>query len=55
MSGSRDTKEKVLVGSTESLCLQGYTGTEWAIWILPEVGLMLTGGAEKTMRVWKVC
>ena len=55
MSGSWVIKEKVLVRSKESFCLQGHTGTVWATWLLPEVGLMLTGGAEKTMRVWMAC
>lgn len=39
------------------LCLlilfQGHTAAVWAVAILPEQGLMLSGSADKTIKLWK--
>ncbi len=39
------------------LCLltlpQGHTAAVWAVVILPEQGLMLSGSADKTVKLWK--
>lgn len=32
---------------------QGHTAAVWAVVILPEQGLMLTGSADKTIKLWK--
>ncbi|NXG69255.1 PLAP protein, partial [Baryphthengus martii] len=32
---------------------QGHTAAIWAVKILPEQGLMLTGSADKTIKLWK--
>ena len=33
--------------------LQGHAAAVWAVAILPEQGLMLSGSADKTIRLWK--
>lgn len=33
--------------------LQGHTAAVWAVVILPEQGLMLSGSADKTIKLWK--
>lgn len=33
--------------------LKGHTAAVWAVAILPEQGLMLSGSADKTIRLWK--
>lgn len=35
------------------MTLQGHTAAVWAVKILPEQGLMLTGSADKTIKLWK--
>lgn len=41
----------------ENLCLlillQGHSAAVWAVVILPEQGLMLSGSADKTIKLWK--
>lgn len=32
---------------------QGHTAAVWAVLILPEQGLMLSGSADKTIKLWK--
>lgn len=33
--------------------LQGHSAAVWAVIILPEQGLMLSGSADKTIKLWK--
>lgn len=33
--------------------LQGHSAAVWAVVILPEQGLMLSGSADKTIKLWK--
>lgn len=35
------------------LLLQGHSAAVWAVVILPEQGLMLSGSADKTIKLWK--
>lgn len=35
------------------LTLQGHSAAVWAVVILPEQGLMLSGSADKTIKLWK--
>lgn len=35
------------------LHLQGHSAAVWAVIILPEQGLMLSGSADKTIKLWK--
>lgn len=50
---------KTQLGSVteQNLCLlillQGHTAAVWAVAILPEQGLMLSGSADKTIKLWK--
>jgi len=39
--------------SNDVVFLQGHTAAIWAVKILPEQGLMLTGSADKTIKLWK--
>lgn len=32
---------------------QGHSAAVWAVLILPEQGLMLSGSADKTIKLWK--
>lgn len=32
---------------------QGHSAAVWAVTILPEQGLMLSGSADKTIKLWK--
>lgn len=49
------TLQKTQMGSGREniLFLQGHTAAVWAVKILPEQGLMLTGSADKTIKLWK--
>lgn len=41
---------------SDNLCvftLQGHSAAVWAVVILPEQGLMLSGSADKTIKLWK--
>lgn len=42
-----------LTNLTMLVFLQGHTAAIWAVKILPEQGLMLTGSADKTIKLWK--
>ena len=35
------------------ILLQGHSAAVWAVVILPEQGLMLSGSADKTIKLWK--
>ena len=35
------------------IVLQGHSAAVWAVVILPEQGLMLSGSADKTIKLWK--
>ncbi|KAF7244575.1 Phospholipase A-2-activating protein [Varanus komodoensis] len=53
LSGSWDTTAKVWLNDKCMMTLQGHTAAVWAVKILPEQGLMLTGSADKTIKLWK--
>jgi phospholipase A-2-activating protein len=44
---------KVWVNDREVLNLEGHTLGVWAGIVLPETGIMVTGSADKTIRLWK--
>uniref|UniRef100_A0A8D0H133 Phospholipase A2 activating protein n=1 Tax=Sphenodon punctatus TaxID=8508 RepID=A0A8D0H133_SPHPU len=51
LTGHKDTgKYRSWSGYSSS---QGHTAAVWAVKILPEQGLMLTGSADKTIKLWK--
>lgn len=35
------------------ILLQGHSAAVWTVVILPEQGLMLSGSADKTIKLWK--
>ena len=35
------------------MTLQGHEATVWAVALLPTQGLMLTGSADKTIKMWR--
>lgn len=37
----------------DPVALQGHAAAVWAVVILPEQGLMLSGSADKTIKLWK--
>uniref|UniRef100_G3TXR0 Phospholipase A-2-activating protein n=1 Tax=Loxodonta africana TaxID=9785 RepID=G3TXR0_LOXAF len=53
LSGSWDTTAKVWLNDKCMMTLQAHTAAVWAVKILPVQGLMLTGSADKTIKLWK--
>ncbi|XP_015769068.1 PREDICTED: phospholipase A-2-activating protein-like [Acropora digitifera] len=43
----------VWIGSRCMMTLQGHEAAVWAVQMMPEHGLMLTGSADKTIKLWK--
>lgn len=54
ISGSWDTTAKVWVNEMKlTMTLTGHEIAVWAVAILPECGVMITTGADKTIKLWK--
>ena len=53
LSGSWDTSARVWLNQKTVLTLEGHEASVWCGVILSEVGLMITGAADGTLKVWK--
>lgn len=49
----KEQKKQISNTNLTLLTLQGHSAAVWAVIILPEQGLMLSGSADKTIKLWK--
>ena len=53
MTGSWDKTARVWLNEKSVTILQGHEGAVWCAVILPKVGIMVTGSADYSVRLWK--
>ena len=53
LSGSWDTTAKVWLNQRNVMTLKGHDAAVWAVALMPTQGLMLTGSADKTIKMWR--
>ena len=53
LSTSWDTTSRVWLNEKTVMTLNGHEAAVWCGIILPQIGIMITGSADKTIKIWK--
>ena len=53
LTGSWDKTARVWLNEKSVTTLKGHEGAVWCAIILPNVGIMVTGSADYSLRLWK--